>query len=465
MRCRLSHIQEVRLIDIYPALLQRPEKLGVDGAGSARSHGLQAQHLIQRRVELFHARPVHRAREDDGARHRGDPVVVLLQPRADRHDANLQLLLQLVRILHVHLVQHHDVRPRGVLRVVHAQLLAYREVVRHGVLVRGVDDVHQHARAAQVAEEHKAEAAPLVGALDQARQIRQDGRVAARLQDPQVGHQRGERVRRHLRLGFRHGRQQAALPRVGKADDADVRDDAQQQPHRQLLPVLPVGVLPPVHILHDLLLVPLLHRVSLGPGAAVDLLLPRWRHHPDAALAAPDHRERVAGLQQLPDQPVAALLADLCPWGHVDHQRLRPLEVLAAGFGALWSGGAHRGVAVGALRRSVHRPAVEMRQGVDHGVGAQNHAASVTAVGGCAAGYPNLLGHVPAGAVLVVGHPLPLPGLRDLARAALPRPHGDDHLVEYFVLLLGGTCLVGSHRASHSPERHRRAQRRHETPT
>lgn len=74
------------------------------------------------------------------------------------------LLLPARHLLLVALVERDHVRARAVLGVVHAQLLAHRVVVGGGVGRAGVHHVQQRARAAQVAQEVAAEAAPLVRA-------------------------------------------------------------------------------------------------------------------------------------------------------------------------------------------------------------------------------------------------------------------------------------------------------------
>lgn len=70
--------------------------------------------------------------------------------------------------------------------------------------------MQQHARAPQVAQEHAAEAAPLVRALNQAREVGQHGALA-RGHDAQVGHERGEGVGGDLWGGACQRRQQRGL--------------------------------------------------------------------------------------------------------------------------------------------------------------------------------------------------------------------------------------------------------------
>jgi hypothetical protein len=130
------------------------------------------------------------------------------------------------------LVGHDDLRPRGELRRVGGELgVDDAEVVER--VARGgrveIEKVQQQPGALGVAQELVAEAAPLAGAGDEARQVRDDERALAvrRADEAERRLQRGERIVGDLGPGRRHPRHQRRLSRVGEADDADVREQLQ----------------------------------------------------------------------------------------------------------------------------------------------------------------------------------------------------------------------------------------------
>ncbi len=73
---------------------------------------------------------------------------------------------------------------------------------------RAVDEVDEDARPLDVAEEGVAQARPGRGAFDESRHVGDRGAailVVAEVHDPEVRLERGERVRRDLRVGRRQG--------------------------------------------------------------------------------------------------------------------------------------------------------------------------------------------------------------------------------------------------------------------
>ena len=144
---------------------------------------------------------------------------------------------QLAALGDVDLVEGHDARPLGewhggaggvgVNRVRRELGLDHFEV-GDGVAVRfergAVDHVHQRGAAFHVAQELETQPLALAGARDQARHVGDGEADVAGLHDPEVRHQRRERVVRDLRTGGRQHRDQARLAGAGEADQCHVRD-------------------------------------------------------------------------------------------------------------------------------------------------------------------------------------------------------------------------------------------------
>ena len=96
--------------------------------------------------------------------------------------------------------------------------------LRPGSMVARVDDVHEGRAALDVAQEVVAEAAAVGGALDQSGHVGDGERHVAGAHDPEVGHQRGERVVGDLGPRARHRGDQRRLAGAGEADQPDVGD-------------------------------------------------------------------------------------------------------------------------------------------------------------------------------------------------------------------------------------------------
>ena len=96
---------------------------------------------------------------------------------------------------------------------------------------RHVDEVHQHLRALEMAQEPMAEPVSGVRALDESRHVGHDERAIARqADDAEVGNERRERIVGNLRSGRRDARDHRRLAGVRKADQPDVGEQLQVQP-------------------------------------------------------------------------------------------------------------------------------------------------------------------------------------------------------------------------------------------
>ena len=103
-------------------------------------------------------------------------------------------------------------------------------------IARRIDDVHEQARALEVGEELVAEADALARALDQTGHVGDDELAPVRRVDrPENGRQRRERVFGDLRPGVRDPGEKRRLARVRKADERRVSE--------QLEPQLELGLL------------------------------------------------------------------------------------------------------------------------------------------------------------------------------------------------------------------------------
>src|SRR5581483_7967916 len=97
--------------------------------------------------------------------------------------------------------------------------------VREGVGPRRVDDVHDEARSLDVTQELLSEAGALARSLDEPGDVGDHELARVESSDAEIRSERGERVGRDLRPRARQRREQARLPRVGQAGEADVRDE------------------------------------------------------------------------------------------------------------------------------------------------------------------------------------------------------------------------------------------------
>ncbi len=101
--------------------------------------------------------------------------------------------------------------------------MAHRPQVGRRILSREIHDHHERAAAADVPKEQVAEPLALVRALDQSGHVG-DHEALLALCDPEVGHDRGERIGRDLRPRGRELRKERRLPRVRQSDESDVGD-------------------------------------------------------------------------------------------------------------------------------------------------------------------------------------------------------------------------------------------------
>src|SRR5690606_22061861 len=226
-------------------------------------------------------------------------------------DDGLRTFAGLVLEHQVGLVQHQPARLGQQLRIVPLQLALDRaHLVDRGhdlhalvaVHRRDVDQVQQQAGALQVAQELRAEAGAVGGALDQARDVG-DHEAAVRLDadHAQVRIEGGERISRYVRGGGGDRAHEGALAGIGEAQQADVGQQLQLQLQRALLARLARG------------------RLARGAvGRALEV------HVAQAALAAAGHQQALAVRGQVADDLVGLDV------GHHGANRDGDEQVLAA---------------------------------------------------------------------------------------------------------------------------------------
>src|SRR4051812_31945607 len=112
--------------------------------------------------------------------------------------------------------QDHDVLLLGQRWTVQSNFVAKPVVHRLGLLAIERDEQRDDTGTLDVLQETKTQSFPLVGSLDDARDVGHDECAMPRQGDhPQVGLQRGEGIVRNLGTRRRYHRQECALPRVG----------------------------------------------------------------------------------------------------------------------------------------------------------------------------------------------------------------------------------------------------------
>jgi hypothetical protein len=102
---------------------------------------------------------------------------------------------------------------------------------------REVEHVHEQPRALDMRKKVVAEAGAAAGAFDQAGDVRHHELTIVGLERTQHRLERRERVRRDLRLGAGHAREQRGLAGVGQPDEPDVGEQLEVQPDDALLAV------------------------------------------------------------------------------------------------------------------------------------------------------------------------------------------------------------------------------------
>ena len=183
---------------------------------------------------------LHRAHELRGALSlvRGDDVRI---DAAFLHEEFLELQRAFRGFVgDVHLVEGDELGFVADFLVKEENFVADGVVLLQDVLAGAVEDVHEHARALDVAQKLEAEADALAGALEQARDVGEDHALEIALDDAEVGNDGSEGVVRDLGLGVGDVAQQGALSRVGDADDAHVRHQLELHLDPPLLALLAV---------------------------------------------------------------------------------------------------------------------------------------------------------------------------------------------------------------------------------
>ena len=259
-----------------------------------------------------------------------------LRIAGDRDDLVLHALLEFLQLRgggrEVHLVGHDQARLGGEDRRVETQLALKDAMVvpRLAVLAAGhVDDEDEERAALDVAEELVAEAAVLMRAFDEPRDIGHHDAVEAVgvVDHAHVDVQGRERIRRHLRAGGREQVGQGRLPRVRVAHEADVGDRLE----------------------HD---AEIAFFARIARRRATRGLVDRALevHVTEAALAARQEHHAFAVLGELGHEAMGALFEDLRARRH------RQDQVGAVGTGAL---AAHAGGPV--ARATVRLPAISLQ--------------------------------------------------------------------------------------------------------
>ena len=103
------------------------------------------------------------------------------------------------------------------------------------MLAGAVDEMQQHPAALDMAEKAVAETEALVGAFDQARNIRQHEFAAVDRDDAELRMQRGEGIIGDFRLGGADGGEEGRLAGIRQADQAGIGDEFQPQPDGALV--------------------------------------------------------------------------------------------------------------------------------------------------------------------------------------------------------------------------------------
>ena len=116
-------------------------------------------------------------------------------------------------------------------RAISGELVADDAIGFGGIVGGGVDKVQQHARALDVAEEAVADPGALGCAFDQAGNIGEDELAALVADDAELRAERGERIIADLGLGVGDRIEEGRLAGVGQADEADVGEQFEAQPH------------------------------------------------------------------------------------------------------------------------------------------------------------------------------------------------------------------------------------------
>src|ERR1700730_9008299 len=103
------------------------------------------------------------------------------------------------------------------------------------MLAGAVDEMQEHAAALYMAKKAVAEPGALMGAFDQARDVREHEFATVDRDDAELRMQRGEWVVSDFRLGGAHGRQKRRFAGVGEAHEPGIRDQLEAQPDGALL--------------------------------------------------------------------------------------------------------------------------------------------------------------------------------------------------------------------------------------
>src|SRR5581483_3317618 len=246
----------------------------------------------------------------------------------------------------VGLGQRDDLRLVSQSRAVAVELAANDPPPLERVLGRAIDEVEQQPCAFDVAEEAIADTGTFGCALDQARNIGDDELAPLVADDSELWAQCRERVVADLGASVADRVEKGRLAGVGKADQADVGEQLEPQPHPHLFAGF-TGLM-------------------LARGAVGRALV--------AGVAAPAHsalqlHDSLADLGQVGEEGAILVIGkDLSPDWHLDH------EILSAGSGAVGTRAAL------SARRTEMLGVAEVDQRIEPGNGLEDHVGALAAI-------------------------------------------------------------------------------------
>src|SRR5579871_5127775 len=125
------------------------------------------------------------------------------------------LLFQLLRRYGIRLAESDDLAFTLQAVAIGCEFVAYCLVGLPGMLASAINEMQENATALHMAQEAVPEPGPLMGTLDQTRDVREHESAVVPRDNAELGVQRCERIVRDFRLGGAHARQERGLPGVG----------------------------------------------------------------------------------------------------------------------------------------------------------------------------------------------------------------------------------------------------------
>src|SRR6516225_7227901 len=138
-------------------------------------------------------------------------------------------------IARVDLVEPDDLRLARKAVTVEVELLADRAINAGNIFAGPVDQMEDHRAALDMTEETGADPGTLARTLDQSGEIGQHELLVMEPHDAELRLQGRERIVGDLGPGVRYRREEGRLAGIGQADETDIRDQLQAQPHPRLM--------------------------------------------------------------------------------------------------------------------------------------------------------------------------------------------------------------------------------------